>query len=271
MRVFIELSFDGNAYHGWQRQPNGTTVQEELESALSLFTGTKMAVMGCGRTDAGVHATYFVAHADWPEDAPRSKRFKDWNEAVWKLNGMLPKAIALHRISEVHDKAHARFDASERGYVYYMHASKDPFLVNRSARIMRSVDFRRMQEAAPLLIQNADFAAFCKSGAEQKTTICDVRQSRIVAMDVEGCWKFEVSADRFLRNMVRAMVGTLLEIGQGRIEPDDLLGVLESKDRSKAGASAPADGLYLNRVVYPNFQPWNAPDQRLDKNLDKNQ
>tara|TARA_B100000768_G_scaffold178876_1_gene195440 strand:- start:1971 stop:2774 length:804 start_codon:yes stop_codon:yes gene_type:complete len=266
MRVFIELSFDGNAYHGWQRQPNGITVQEELERVLSLFTGTDMAVMGCGRTDAGVHATYFVAHAEWPEDAPRIKRFKDWKEAVWKLNGMLPKAIAVHRISEVHEKAHARFDAIERGYVYYMHNSKDPFLVNRSARIMRSVDFERMQLAAPLLIQNADFAAFCKSGADQKTTICDVRESRIVAIDGGSRWKFEVTADRFLRNMVRAMVGTLLEIGQGRIEPDELLAVLESKDRSKAGASAPADGLYLDRVVYPDFEPVNGKWKHRDKN-----
>ena len=258
MRVYIELSFDGNAYHGWQRQPNGITVQEELERALSLFTGTTMAVMGCGRTDAGVHASYFVAHSDWPEEAPRIKRFKDWNEAVWKLNGMLPKAIAIHRISPVHAKAHVRFDATERGYVYHMHTAKDPFLVNRSARIMRNVDFERMQEAAPLLIQKADFAAFCKSGAEQKTTICDVRESRIVSSDGGGRWMYEVSADRFLRNMVRAMVGTLLEIGQGRIEPEDLTAVLASKDRSQAGSSAPADGLYLNRVVYPDFVPWHG-------------
>jgi tRNA pseudouridine38-40 synthase len=258
MRVFIELSFDGYAYHGWQKQPNGITVQEELESALSLFTGTTMSVMGCGRTDAGVHASYFVAHAVWPEEAPRSKQFKDWEEAVWKLNGMLPKAIALHKITEVDEKAHARFDATERGYVYHMHTSKDPFLVNRSARIMRNVDFSRMQEAAPLLIQKADFAAFCKSGADQKTTICDVRQSRLVPLEDRTRWIFEVSADRFLRNMVRAMVGTLLEIGQGRIEPEDLLGVLDSKDRSRAGASAPADGLYLNRVVYPDFEPWHV-------------
>jgi len=258
MRVFIELSFDGNAYHGWQKQPNGITVQEELESALSLFTGTEMSVMGCGRTDAGVHASYFVAHAAWPEEAPRSKRFKDWEEAAWKLNGMLPKAIAIQKITEVGEKAHARFDATERGYVYHMHTAKDPFLVNRSARIMRNVDFSRMQEAAPLFVQKADFAAFCKSGADQKTTICDVRQSRLIPMEGGIRWIYEVSADRFLRNMVRAMVGTLLEIGQGRIEPEELLAVLESKDRSRAGASAPADGLFLNRVVYPDFAPWHG-------------
>ncbi len=253
MRVFIELSYDGAPFHGWQRQPHCLSVQQVLEEKLALFVGQPMPVMGCGRTDTGVHASYFVAHADWPEESPKAKRFSDWNEAAWKLNGMLPPSISIHRISEVAANAHARFDAIERGYVYRMHTYKDPFLVGRSARVMRQTDFERMQLAVPHFIRQGDFAAFCKSGSDNKTTLCDVRFAEL--RQVGDGYEFEIRADRFLRNMVRAVVGTLFEVGQGRMEPDEVLSVIESGDRSAAGASAPGEGLYLNRVVYPGFSP----------------
>jgi tRNA pseudouridine38-40 synthase len=253
MRVFIELSYDGAPFHGWQRQPHCLSVQEVLEEKLALFVGEPVPVMGCGRTDTGVHASYFVAHADWPEDSPKAKRFKDWYEAAWKLNGMLPPSISIHRISEVAANAHARFDATERGYVYRMHTYKDPFLVGRSARIMRQTDFASMQAATHYLVQQGDFAAFCKAGSDNKTTLCDVRFAEL-RKDGEQ-YTFEIRADRFLRNMVRAIVGTLFEVGQGRMKPEDVAAVIASGDRSAAGASAPGEGLYLNRVVYPGFDP----------------
>lgn len=258
----MELSFDGSAFHGWQRQPNGITVQETLEEKLSLFTGEPMAIMGCGRTDAGVHARYFVAHADWPEISDKSKRFKDWDEAVWKLNGMLPSSIAIHKISEVEEKAHARFDAIERGYVYKMHLHKDPFVHGKSTRLMRTMDFDRMKEAVPYLVRKGDFASFCKAGSDQLTTICDVRFAELRQGESSSEWEFEIRADRFLRNMVRAIVGTLFEIGQGRMAPEDMLKILERKERSSAGASAPPDGLYLHHVQYPTFEPSYAVNSR---------
>lgn len=253
MRVFIELSYDGAPFHGWQRQPHCLTVQEALEMQLERFTGQPVPVMGCGRTDTGVHAAYYVAHADWPEAGSKAKRFKNWEEAAWKLNGMLSSAIAIHRITEVAPTAHARFDAIERGYVYRMHMYKDPFLMGRSARIMRATNFERMQSAVPLLVRKGDFSAFCKSGSDVKTTVCDVRFAQLRSVAHEGQWEFEIRADRFLRNMVRAIVGTLLEIGQGRLEPAELVHIMETGDRSMAGASAPGEGLYLNRVMYPDF------------------
>ncbi|MDA0913254.1 MAG: tRNA pseudouridine(38-40) synthase TruA [Bacteroidetes bacterium] len=254
MRVLIELSYDGASYHGWQRQPNGFTVQEELETKLSVFTGTAVSIMGCGRTDAGVHASYFVAHADWPMDSSKSKLFSDWKEAAWKINGMLPPAVAVHRISEVDSKFHARFDAIERGYIYRMHTYKDPFLVGRSARIMRDTDFTKMNEAAKYLIREGDFAAFCKTGSDQKTTQCNVTFAEFRCNDAGDQWEFEIRANRFLRNMVRAIVGTLLDVGQGRTSLDEWIAIIQDGTRSDAGASAPAEGLYLNRVVYPGFE-----------------
>lgn len=253
MRVFIELSYDGAPFHGWQRQPHCLSVQQVLEEKLALFTGEPMPIMGCGRTDTGVHASYYVAHADWPIDSPKAKRFASWEEAAWKLNGMLPPAISIHRISEVAANAHARFDAVERGYIYRMHTYKDPFLVGRSVRVMRQTDFDRMREAIPQLVRRGDFAAFCKVGSDNKTTLCDVRFAELRQVG-EG-YEFEIRADRFLRNMVRAVVGTLFEIGQGRMNPSDLEAVINAGDRGAAGASAPGEGLYLNRVVYPDFEP----------------
>jgi tRNA pseudouridine38-40 synthase len=250
-RVFIELSYDGSDFHGWQRQPDCVTVQQVLEEQLHVFMAQPIPVMGCGRTDTGVHASYFVAHADWPESSPRARQYRDWEEAVWKLNGMLPSNVALKRIVPVHPKAHARFDAKERGYVYRMHFQKTPFLKGQSTRIYRETDFDRMQAACSYLVGKGDFASFCKLGSDQVTTICDVRSAEMVKLN-ENEWQFVIRADRFLRNMVRAVVGTLLEIGQGRKEPEDMLQVIKALDRSAAGKSAPSDGLYLSEVNYPS-------------------
>ena len=250
MRLFIELSYNGSPFHGWQRQPTSTSVQEEIETQLTRFLGERVPLMGCGRTDTGVHASYFVAHCDWPEASERAKRYGDWEEAAWKLNGMLPNEIAIHRMVPVHPKAHARFDAIERGYVYRMHQMKSPFLLNHSARIYRKTDFARMQEACRYLIRKDDFAAFCKLGSDQGTTICDVREAKMVQINDQE-WQFEIRADRFLRNMVRAIVGTLLDVGQGRREPEEIEAILSSGLRSEAGKSAPANGLFLCQVRYP--------------------
>ncbi|MGY8942071.1 MAG: tRNA pseudouridine(38-40) synthase TruA [Flavobacteriales bacterium] len=250
-RVFIELSYDGSDFHGWQRQPDRLTVQQVLEEQLQVFMAQPIPVMGCGRTDTGVHASYFVAHADWPENSPRTRQYRDWEDAVWKLNGMLPPDVALKRIVPVHPKAHARFDANERGYVYRMHFQKTPFLKGRSTRIYGATDFDRMQAACAYLVGKRDFASFCKLGSDQGTTMCDVRSAEMVKLN-ENEWQFVIRADRFLRNMVRAVIGTLLEIGQGKKEPEDMLQVIEALDRSVAGKSAPSDGLYLNEVNYPS-------------------
>lgn len=250
MRLFIELSYDGAKFHGWQRQPASSSIQEEIEKQLEQFLGERVPLMGCGRTDTGVHASYFVAHCDWPSASERAKRYRDLEEAAWKLNGMLPNEIAIHRMVRVHAKAHARFDAIERGYVYRMHQMKNPFLLNYSARIFRETDFDKMGEACRYLVRKGDFSAFCKLGSDQGTTICDVREAKMVQIS-ESEWQFEIRADRFLRNMVRAIVGTLLDVGQGRRAPEDMNAIFDSGLRSEAGKSAPANGLFLSQVRYP--------------------
>ena len=249
MRVFLELAYDGTRYHGWQRQPDSITVQEVLEDTMARLFGGPCPVMGCGRTDAGVHAKYFVAHATLPDGA-LGTRVSSAAEAVLKLNGMLPHDVSLFSMVEVGDKAHARFDAIERGYVYSVHTQKDPFLEGRSTRVYGDIDWARMQEACRHLLVAKDFASFCKAGSDQGTTLCDVREAMWTQAGPHH-WEFSIVADRFLRNMVRAVVGTLLEVGKGKRNPDDLVAILEARDRSAAGKSVLGCGLFLNRVVYP--------------------
>lgn len=248
MRCFLDLSYDGTAYHGWQRQPASISVQQVLEERISELLGTETTVVGCGRTDAGVHASAFYAHFDWQGEF--GERFSDWEQAAWKLNGMLPQDIGIRRIIEVGDKAHARFDARERAYTYHVHTRKDPFLSGRSARVFQELDLKAMNRAAECLVFKGDFATFCKAGGGQKTTICDVRLAewrRTAAHTME----FHIVADRFLRNMVRAVVGTLLEVGKGRLAKEEVREIVAACDRNRAGASAHACGLYLSRVDYP--------------------
>ena len=195
-----------------------------------------------------MHASAFYVHFDW--DGPFTDRFADWEQAAWKLNGMLPPDIGVRRIFEVDDRAHARFDAQERAYTYHVHSWKDPFLEGRSARVYQTLDVEAMNRACEALVFKGDFAAFCKAGGGQKTTICDVRLAEWMVVD-EHRYRFDVVADRFLRNMVRAIVGTCLEIGKGRMPADQMRQIVAAADRSMAGASAPACGLYLSRVDYP--------------------
>ena len=249
MRVFIELAYDGARYHGWQRQPQSITVQEVMEDTLARLFGGPCPVMGCGRTDTGVHAQYFVAHAELP-DVSLGGRVQSWEEATLKLNGMLPPDVGIMAIHEVGPKAHARFDAIERGYTYLVHNVKNPFLEGRSTRVYGTLDVPAIEAACRHLVRKGDFASFCKAGSDQGTTLCDVREARWESLGPNR-WAFHISADRFLRNMVRATVGTLLEVGKGKRLPEDMPDVLQAKDRSAAGKSVLGCGLYLTRVVYP--------------------
>jgi len=245
-RYFLRISYNGTKYHGWQRQLNGHSVQAELEQALRvLLRQEKVITVGCGRTDTGVHAKAFYLHFNAEQE------IQDPTEIVWKLNQILPKDIAAHELFRTADMAHARFDATERSYIYCIHRAPDPFRVGRSMLYQWPLDLDRMNEAAAMLVRHGDFASFCKSGGTQKTTICDVRKAVWTAENHR--WYFHITADRFLRNMVRAVVGTLLDIGTGKMNPADLELVLQGQNRRLAGESVKACGLYLSEVKYPGF------------------
>lgn len=243
-RYFLELAYDGTPYRGWQRQPATPSVQAELERALSqALHRHQVHATGCGRTDTGVHATEYFAHFDGPSDRVLDDRF------AHSLNALLPPSIAVKRLIPVADDAHARFSATERGYAYLIHRRKDPFLNDRSYLLRPALDVDAMNEACAALIGRQDFSCFQRTGSDNRTPMCDVRTARWEATGVG--YRFTVAADRFLRNMVRAIVGTCIRIGKGQRPADDMAAVLASRDRSAAAKSAPACGLYLERVVYP--------------------
>lgn len=242
MRYFIQFSYFGKAYHGWQNQPNAITVQEELEKALSTLLRQKVSVVGAGRTDAGVHAKQMFCHLD--VDA-----IWDIDDMVYRLNAFLPDDIAIQGIFQVADDAHARFDAVERTYEYWLVKEKDPFLFDHAHFIKQPLDVDAMNQAAKILLDYTDFECFSKSNTDVKTFNCDVREA-FWKID-EDKWVFTITADRFLRNMVRAVVGTLLDVGMGKMSPEGIHQVVASKDRGEAGASVPAKGLYLTKVSYP--------------------
>lgn len=248
MRVFIELAYDGTHYHGWQRQPKDRTVQQEIEDAIAVLCCEHCNVVGCGRTDSGVHASYYVAHATLPDLA--LKRFESLDQLAFKLNGMLDHDIAINKISRVSDDAHARFDALKRSYIYRLHSVKSPFKNGLSARVFGDLDIDQMNSAAQLLQFKGEFDSFCKAGSDNKTTICDVSHVSVTAEE-GGSVRIDISADRFLRNMVRAVVGTLLQVGRGKMTIEEFQAVIDAKDRSAAGKSAPACGLYLAAIEYP--------------------
>lgn len=255
MRYFIELSYDGTAYHGWQIQPNGASVQETLQQALKMLLREDVAVTGAGRTDAGVHAAMMVAHFDIEDPLPTppvregSARQTACDYLVYRLNGVLPHDIAIHKIYPVADDMHARFSARARTYYYYVHTRKSPFLRDRSWRLVSTPDFEAMNRAAATLMEYEDFTSFSKLNTDTKTNICHVTMARWVQLsDYE--WRFEITADRFLRNMVRAIVGTLMEVGRGTLNVDGFREVIEQKNRCKAGDSVPARGLFLQEVKY---------------------
>lgn len=241
-RYFIYLSFDGTNYHGWQIQPNGASVQETLMKALSTFLRREIEVVGAGRTDAGVHARLMVAHFDFDTEL-------DGEVVTDKLNRLLPPDIAVYGVRRVKPEAHARFDATSRTYKYYIHTRKDPFRRGYSWRIFQPLDFERMNEAAQTLFDYTDFTSFSKLHTDVKTNNCRIYKA---GWEREGdVWVFTIQADRFLRNMVRAIVGTLLEVGRGKLTVDGFRQVIEAKDRGRAGTSAPGHALYLVDVTYP--------------------
>ena len=240
-RYFIYFSYNGKGYCGWQSQPNGESVQSVLEGAISLILRTETPVTGAGRTDAGVHALCMVAHFDAAEQLP--------DGFAGKLNSVLPKDIAVEKVVPVRNDAHARFDALSRTYHYFITPRKDPFFGEFSAKIHGDLDVEAMNKAAALLFDYEDFTSFSKLHTDVKTNNCRVMQAEFVPHK-EG-WCFIIKADRFLRNMVRAVVGTLLEVGRGKMTLDGFRAVIEAKDRCKAGSSAPAQGLFLVDVAYP--------------------
>ena len=242
-RYFVTFSYDGTRYHGWQIQPNGVSVQEKLQEALSTLLREPIVVTGAGRTDAGVHARMMVAHFDW-EGA-----VIDGQQLAYKLNRLLPYDIAVSKVEPVSEEKHARFSAKSRMYRYYIHTVKDPFQRTYSCEIHYPLDFAKMNEAAKILTTYEDFGAFCKSGADVKTTFCDVTKAEWVQTSPTR-WYFEIRANRFLRNMVRAVVGMLIEVGRGRLSIDDFKKVIEGKQRSDAGESMPGNALFLEDIVY---------------------
>ncbi len=246
MRFFIRFAYDGTAFHGSQRQPNGITVQETMEQALAMIFREEVPLTFAGRTDAGVHAREMYAHMDIGEQAMR----REGERLVFRLNGILPDSIAIYDIYPVKDDAHARFDAVRRTYEYHIVDHKDPFLCQQATRVRLGLDFDAMNEAAQLLIGKQDFASFCRTNTDVKTTICDLTHAEWRELG-NGHAVFTIAADRFLRNMVRAVVGTLFEVGRGKMTKEQFAEVIAQHNRCAAGDSAPAEGLYLTKVEYP--------------------
>ena len=242
MRYFITLSYDGTRFHGWQVQPNGISVQGELQRGLSLLLREEIQITGAGRTDAGVHAKRMVAHID-------TESAVDCKQLAYKLNKLLPQDIAVQKVEPVSDDLHARFSATSRTYYYYVHTVKSPFERHYSCELHYPLDFQKMNEAARMLLEYEDFGAFCKSHADVKTTLCKVTCAEWHQTS-PSTWYFEISANRFLRNMVRAVVGTLIEVGRGRMTIDDFRRVIEGKRRTEAGASMPGNALFLVDIKY---------------------
>lgn len=241
MRYFIQLAYNGTPYHGWQYQPNASSVQETLNKAFSVVLNTEINLMGAGRTDTGVHAKEMYAHfdLDMPFDIPN---------LVHKLNSYLPKDIVIYAVFPVSNEAHSRFDATKRTYEYHINTFKNPFLQEQSWYFHQPLDVELMNEAAQLLLNHTDFQCFSKVNTDVNTFDCTI---------FEAYWKqekdsliFTISANRFLRNMVRAIVGTLINIGLHKITLTDFETIIESKNRDKAGFSVPAHGLYLTKIEY---------------------
>ena len=243
-RYFIFLSFRGTAYNGWQMQPGKHTVQGVLTKALSTVLSSQIAITGAGRTDTGVHASFFCAHFD----AARNDLDGD-NQLIYNLNGILPDDIAVSRITKVKPEANARFDAISRTYQYTVTRVKDPFCADSAWLLYWQLDIEKMNEAAEILLKHTDFTSFSRLHGSNKTNLCRVTHA---GWDVRGeKLIFTITADRFLRNMVRAVVGTLIPAGRGKLSLNDFEGILQGKNRGLAGQSAPAHGLSLTAIDYP--------------------
>ncbi len=241
-RYFLELAYDGTNYHGWQIQPNSPTVQQTLNESLEKILRQKVYVVGCGRTDTGVHATFFVAHFDIETE------LQDLNQLTFKLNCVLPQDIAVYKFYPVDGDLHARFSAKSRTYEYHFSKTKNPLLRNFSYKPLFPLDFQKMDCVAQTLKNYTDFTSFARIHSDTKTNDC-------ITMDVHFTetpdeWIFTIKANRFLRNMVRAIVGTLMDVGRGRLTQEDFEKIIESKDRKYASSSADARGLMLVNVEY---------------------
>lgn len=242
-RYFIHLSYNGANYCGWQNQPNGVSVQQKIEESLSVFLRKSVSITGAGRTDAGVHARMMVAHFDWDGADFEPEILTD------KLNRILPPNIAIQEIIQVPPNVHARFDAVSRTYQYYISFRKDPFNYPFHYRLNRPMNFDLMNEAASVLFEYTDFTSFSKLHTDVKTNLCRIIQAEWTqAGDI---WVFTITADRFLRNMVRAIVGTLLDIGREKLSVAGFREIIEARDRSKAGSSVPGNALFLVNIEYP--------------------
>ncbi|MGA3013998.1 MAG: tRNA pseudouridine(38-40) synthase TruA [Bacteroidales bacterium] len=244
-RYFLRLSFNGESFHGWQSQHNATSVQSVLREAMTVILREPVEITGAGRTDAGVHAREFYAHFDFQKDLSLSER----KELVYHLNGYLPDAISVIEILPVKDDAHTRFSANSRTYQYYISQKKDPFRKDYSWYYSGALNVDLMNEGAEILKNTHDFTSFAKLPQETKTNICNVEEAGWVKKG--DLLVFTIKADRFLRNMVRAIVGTLIELGREKITIADFQSIIVSKDRRAAGYSAPANGLFLVSVNYP--------------------
>ena len=244
MRYFIKLAYKGSNYHGWQYQPNAISVQEVLSKSLSTILRSEISIAGAGRTDTGVHAEEFFAHFDWAHGI-------DKEELVYKVNALLPNDIVVFEIRQVKDEVHARFDAISRSYEYRIIFGKNPFFVNTTYQIInKKLNIDNMNEAGKILLTYTDFKSFSRSNSDVKTFDCDVSKAYWTQQD--QALTFHITANRFLRNMVRAVVGTMLEVGLGKMSLENFKEIIESRERSNAGPSAPAKGLFLTNIQYSN-------------------
>lgn len=241
MRYFLELSYNGKPYHGWQNQPNAISVQEVIEKALSTLLGENITIMGAGRTDAGVHASQMFAHFD-------SQMAFEKDTFLYKLNSFLPLDIAIHDIFRVHDEAHTRFDALSRQYLYRITTKKNVFQYEQSYFVKKPLDIDKMNAASKILFEYDDFQCFSKTNTDVKTYQCEIMKAEWFYKDDE--LHFVIKANRFLRNMVRAIVGTMVNIGLGKVEVEEMHNIIQSKNRSEAGFSVPAHALFLTHIEY---------------------
>jgi tRNA pseudouridine38-40 synthase len=244
-RYFIFLSFKGTSYHGWQLQPNAITVQKILDDSLSTILGETILCTGAGRTDTGVHASFYCAHFDTlASDLSGNRNF------VFKLNRFLPKDISIAAVKKVIPDAHARFSAVSRTYKYYITRKKDPFREESAWALHGNLDVALMNEACRVLMEYDDFTSFCRLHSDNKTNICRIFSASWAEED--DILLFTIRADRFLRNMVRAIVGTMVELAQGKMTPEEFREIISAKDRCRAGKSAPAKALFLSAIEYPD-------------------